>query len=177
MKRNAKTQWIIIAYCVTLWATNWSVSTSYDRELGLTHAALDLRGLGMLMGGIITFVCLRRQWKLLRELLNLGVRTPSKGRIWGEWGQLWFLAPLAICVRNPSPSIADDGTLATTVFQYGGDLSLYSMLISASAIMLFQTVVNLESLQTVNEQNHGFHRSRSGPDTQVDTHHPRLGES
>ena len=177
MGRKTKTQLVIIAYCATLWATNWSVSTSYDREIGLTHSAIDLRGLGVLAGGIVTFVCLRRLWKLLRELLELGVRIPSGTRIWGEWGQLWFLAPLAIGVRNPWSTNADDGTLTTTVFEYGGELSLYSILVSASAIMLFQTVVNLESLHPDNEQNHGFHRSRGGAISQVDAQLPRLGES
>ena len=161
MKPSTKLFLVIATYSVALWATNWRISTSYAREIGVTQSGLDLRGIGALAGGLITVVCLRRLWKLSRELLDRGVRIPASMRIWGNWRMLWFLLPLAIVTTNRSSSIADDGSLTTTIVEYGGDLSFVSIVVSASAIMLFQTVVNLESLHPDNEQNKGVARERA----------------
>lgn len=153
MKPSTKLQLVIAAYSTALWVTNWRVSTSYDREIGLIRSGIDLRGFGALIGALVTLVCLRRLWQLLRELLGLGVRIPASTRVWGDWRMLWFLVPLAFGISNRSSSLADDGSLMTTVFQYGGSPSYVSIVLSASAIMLFQTVVNLESLHPSNGQS------------------------
>ena len=146
MNSATKVRLIIVVYCVALWVTNWSYATSYDREFGLTSRSVDLRGLGALLGGLVTFVCFRRLWRLIREFLALGVHVPSEAKIWGEWWMLWFLLPLAFGLTNKATDVADDGTLATTVFQYGGGWpSACSIAFSASAIMLFQSVVRLEA--------------------------------
>ena len=161
MKSTTKVRLIVASYCVGLWLTNWSFSTSYDRNVGLTSQSLDLRGLGAVVGGLVTFVCVRRLWHLIRELLALGVRIPRDARICGDWGLLWLLAPLAFGVSNRSTGLTNDGTLATTIFQYGGDWpSILSIGLSASAIMLFQTVVHLESNHPDKEQNNAMNRSR-----------------
>lgn len=144
--RNTTTHWIILAYCAVLWLTNWSWSTEYDRDIGLTHSSIDLRGLGAIVGAMITAVCVRRAWKLVRELLDLGVRIPKKQRLLGDWGMLWYLIPLGIGVGSQSHSTEIAGVLTTSEFQYGGSMgSIYSLILSAFAIMLFQTVVNLEA--------------------------------
>ena len=146
MKPNPRIHLIVAVYCATLWATNWCLSTSYDREAGTTYSSVDLRGLGAVVGGIVTVVCGRRLWKLLRELLEIGVRIPAQIRIRGQWRLLLYLAPLEFVLTNSESSIANDGALVSTVFQYGGEPALLSILLAGSAIMLFQTVVNLESL-------------------------------
>ena len=161
MKASTKVRLIVIAYSVALWVTNWSYATTYDRDVGVTSQSLDLRGLGAVIGGLVTFVCVRRLWNLTREFFALGVRIPSDARIFGDWGLLWLLAPLALGVSNRSTDIASDGTLATTMFQYGGDWpTILSIGLSASAIMLFQTVVRLESHHPDKEQNQAMNRSR-----------------
>jgi hypothetical protein len=78
-------------------------------------------------------------------------------------GYALFFAPPALGLSNRSIDIADDGTLATTIFQYGGDwTSVCSIGLSASAIMLFQTVVRLEGHHLHKEQNNGMQRSGGG---------------
>ena len=157
--RNTTTHWIILAYCFALWLTNWRWSTNYDRDIGLTHSSIDLRGFGAVVGALVTVICVRRAWKLLREMLDLGVRIPRQLRLLGDWGMLWYLIPLGIGFRSQSHSTEIDGVLALSEFQYGGSVaSVCSLVLSASAIMLFQTVVNLEAQRA--KQNHAMDRSR-----------------
>ncbi|GAA5504868.1 hypothetical protein [Novipirellula caenicola] len=154
--RNPTAHWIILAYCFVLWLTNWSWSTDYDRDIGLTHSSIDLRGLGAILGMLVTVICVRRVWMLFREILDLSVRIPRQRRLLGDWGMLWYLVPLIISFGSQSHSTSIDGVLATSKFQYGGDVaSIYSLVLSASAIMLFQTVVNLEAQRaTLNTPMH-----------------------
>ena len=144
--RNTPTHWILLAYCVVLWLTNWSWSTEYESKIGVAHTSIDLRWLGAILGGIVTVICIRRAWRLIRELMDLGVRVPREQRLVGNWGMLWYLIPLGIRVVPQWHSTVIEGVVRTSEFQYGGSMaSLYSLVLSASAIMLFQTVVNLES--------------------------------
>ena len=160
MERQTKIQLAVIAYCAFLWFTNWRVSTSYDRDIGLTNTELDLRVLGFLFGGIATIVYTRRLWKLTRDLLSLGARIPKEQRIIGQLHLLWLLTPLAFGFDNHWATVAGDGAIAETVFEYGGDLSVLSIILSASAIMLFQTIINLESFHPDAGHNKTMNRSR-----------------
>ena len=150
MKPETKTFAIILAYCVILWLTNWSLSHEYSREAGLTSSGLDIRGLGALVGLVAAVVLARRVWRVSRILLATGVRVPMSIRLWGSWSYLWLLVPLAFGVTHHSSGTADDGASVHTILEYGGGASWASILFSAIAIMLFQLLVRLEAFNPEN---------------------------
>jgi len=145
MKPVAKANLIIVCYCVFLWLTNWTLTHTYDRKAGLTSDSHDYRPLGVLIGVVMSYVLARRIWRLFRDLLDQRIRIPSGRRIWGSWTVLILLLPMFWSYRTEGAGTADDGAAMTTIFEYGGGASIYSVLFSALAIMLFQTLVNMEA--------------------------------
>ena len=136
MNPKEKTLLYIVGYCAILWLTNWT----------WTHyGTLELRGLGALFGIIISIVLTRKIWCQIRSLLAQGITIPRELRLWGDWRYLLLLFPLAVGYTYQASGTANDGTAIHTVFQYGGAPSGYSILFSALAIMLFQTLVNLNT--------------------------------
>lgn len=100
MKPDANFRVRAFTYCVILWLTNWSIAYTYDRELGITSSATDLRGLGTLISAWITFSCLRRIWKLLRVYLDKPFRVPLTLSLWGDWRYLLLLIPLHLITNQ-----------------------------------------------------------------------------
>ncbi|MCH8475714.1 MAG: hypothetical protein LAT55_10855 [Opitutales bacterium] len=148
MKSPGKTFYVILGYCAFLWVTNWSLSHTYDRDLGLIASSLDLRGLGAFLGIALSLFYLRQIWKTLRIFLDKQIRIPQTARLYGSWAYLLLLFPLAINTRHIFHRTTGDGTTTTTVFEYGGGPSIASVLLSAMAIMLYQTHLTLKSHQT-----------------------------
>lgn len=150
MKPDTKTFAIIFGYCSVLWLTNWSLSHSYAREVGLTESSLDMRGLGPLFGVSASIILARRIWRVTRILLDTGVRIPSSIRLWDSWHYLWLVLPLAFGMTHHSSGLADDGATIKTVFEYGG--SWASPLFSGLAILLFHLLIRLEGFNPENKK-------------------------
>jgi hypothetical protein len=148
MKPETKTFAIIFGYCLVLWMTNWTVSHSYARDVGLTESSLDMRGLGAIIGVVASIILTRRIWRVTRILFDEGVRIPSSMRLWGSWHYLLLVLPLAYGVTYHSSGIDDDGAAIKTVFEYGGFWA--SPLFSGLAIMLFQLLIRLEAFNLDN---------------------------
>ena len=165
MKPESKVFVIIFGYCVILWATNWSLSHEYSREVGLTAASIDMRGLGALIGLIASIILGRRIWRVVRALFDMQVRIPMTRRLWSSWGYLWLLLPLTFGKVTHSYGTTEDGAAIKTIFEYGG--SWASPLFSGLAIMLFQLLIRLEAFNPINKskkQNKALHpTARSRP--------------
>ena len=152
MNPHKKILLCVSAYCILLWLTNWSSSTVYDRDQGLTAESLDMRGAGITLGIIFSIVFLRRIYLVMRILMESSVRIPKDLKFLSGWSYLALLLPLLYGYSHHKDSIVE-GVKATTIFQYGGDLSAFSLLFSGIAIMLFQFLVRLESF---NPENRAF---------------------
>jgi len=146
MKSEKKTFIIIFLYCLVLWLTNWSMNREFSREKEIYFESnLDLRGLGILLGGIASIILARRIWLTARMLWATGIEIPIKTRLWGSWSYLGLLVPLAFGATHHSSGTAEGGANLHTVFEYGGGTSLGSILSSAIAIMLYQLLTRLKS--------------------------------
>ena len=152
MNPHKKILLCVTAYCVLLWLTNWSTSTVYDHDQGLTSESLDMRGAGIIIGVIFSIVFLRRIYLIMRILMESSVRIPREIKFLSGWSYLGLLLPLLYGYSSYKDSMVD-GVKATTIFQYGGDFSGFSLLFSGIAIMLFQFLVKLESF---NPENRAF---------------------
>ena len=128
---ETKTFAYICGFSMFLWLTNWSYTN--EKEQSLT--VVDLRGLGALLGLVASVILLRRAWSLLREFLNVGIVVSKTMRLCGFWSALWLLLPLLFSYTEK---------LGNETYQYGGGTLWVSFLFSATAIMSFQLVVNLE---------------------------------
>ena len=87
---------------------------------------------------------------MLRILMESSVRIPRDIKFLSGWSYLVLLYPLFIGYSSHKDSIID-GVSVTTIFEYGGEVSVYSALFSAIAIMLFQFLVRLESMNPKNQ--------------------------
>ncbi|MEP0058215.1 hypothetical protein [Rhodopirellula bahusiensis] len=151
LTREQKVALITQLYTIVLCFTNWRHETTWDREVGLTVSAIDLRGTGALIGGIISAICLRRIWSLYRQLLSRGAVVPSEHRIWGRFRLALFLLPMLLTYTWTESIVIDGDVPQRTTITYGGGFADVSMAISAFAILAFQTVVELESLVASDE--------------------------
>jgi len=145
MKPEAKLNLIVLGYCVFLWLSNWSLSHTYYRKGGVVASSIDFRPVGLLLGVIASYILARRIWRVVRSYLDRGIRIRSEMRIWGGWTMLLLLMPLCFGYSSQSNGFADDGVPMTTIFEYGGTISLYSAVFSGFVIMLFLALVRLES--------------------------------
>lgn len=145
MKHEIKIKLYIVIYCALMWLTNWSISHDYDRTEGSIHDSMDYRVIGSIIGLIATYILARKAWRLIRYVMAFHIRIPLGQQLWGSWGILLLLLPICFSHERVSSGIADDGASVRTVFSYGGESSLVLIIFSASAVMLFQLVVYLES--------------------------------
>ncbi len=152
MNPHKKILLCVTIYCVFLWLTNWSTSTVYDREQGLIEEYLDMRGAGIFLGVVFSVVFLRRIYLTMRILMESPVSVPKDIKFFSGWSYLGLLLPLLYGYSSHKDSMVG-GVKATTIFQYGGDFSAFSLLFSGIAIMLFQFLVRLESF---NPENRSF---------------------
>lgn len=139
-----------LTYCVFLWATNWQSSTEYHQSAGLTASSYDLRLLGVLLGVVFSIILLKRIYTVMRILMESSVSISRDIKFLSGWSYLGLLYPLFIGYSSHKDSIVNE-VPTTTIFEYGGDVSVYSALFSAIAIMLFQFLVRLESLNPENQ--------------------------
>ncbi|KLU05431.1 hypothetical protein RISK_002538 [Rhodopirellula islandica] len=142
LKVAAITQGYAALACVTC----WRYETTWDRDVGVTLSAIDLRGAGALIGGVVSIVCLKRIWSLVRNLLSRGAVVPSEHRIWGRLSSLVFLLPMLVGFSFNHGEIVDSSVLQMTTVTYGGGPAVISAALSALAVLAFQAVVELESL-------------------------------
>jgi len=145
MKPENKIFACILAYCALLWIMNWSLVLRYERDLGVTTSGLDLRGAAALIGLVAAVILARRVWRVSRAILQAGIRIPRSVRLWGSWSYLSLLLPLTFGTSYQSSGLAADGAPVQTLFEYGGGFAWASLLFSATAIMLFQLLIRLES--------------------------------
>ncbi|MCC9603774.1 hypothetical protein LOC67_24755 [Stieleria sp. JC731] len=148
MNSAAEVKVAIIAqgYAALICVTNWRHETTWDREVGLQMSAIDLRGVGAIIGGFVAVICLRRIWTLVRRLLSCGARVPIGNRIWGRISSLLFFLPMLIGFSYNHGEIIERDVLQMTTVTYGGGYSVLSAVLSALAVLAFQAVVELESL-------------------------------
>jgi hypothetical protein len=145
MDHQIKMRLWILGYCLFLWSTNWSLMHKYARTVGLKSSGIDLHGLGLLITIAITIILARKAWLLMRKMLDRGMIIPLKSRIWGQKRNIILLLPLALNYSVVSNEIGQDGVMITTTFEYGSELVPYTILTAWLAIMLFQTLCNLNA--------------------------------
>lgn len=138
-------QLLTIIYCLILWLTNWSLEYSYDREHGLTYTSIDLRVFTILFSLIASYFLLKKMWRIVRQLLDEGVKVPLDKKLVTGKEFLVLLLPLLFGVTTDSNGLAADGTEFTKTFEYGGSLSVGLIFVAAIFIILFNTLVNLEA--------------------------------
>ena len=128
-----------------------------DEEVLCVRASL-LDKLGAFTGFVGSFVLVRRVWRVLRIILDAGIRIPNSTRLWGSWSYLVLLLPLVYRMTQHSSGLAEDGAHIDTVFEYGATWA--SVLLSAVAIMLFQLLIRLEALNPKTQmQNKASHHN------------------
>lgn len=174
MKAETKVFAVILGYSAFLWLTNWSLSREYERESETISSAIDLRGLGILFGLVISAFLVRPIWRLVREFLDSRLRIPKSIPLFGSWFYLLLLLPLGFGFDHSWTRHADDGAAVHSDFAYGGgDTRVFSILFSGLAIMLFQLLVRLEACSPDNaseDQTSGY-QPPTGP-SQESQHNP-----
>jgi ABC-type amino acid transport system permease subunit len=103
-------------------------------------------GLGAIVSCIILIILLVKTWKLIRFLLDKGIKIPRKIPLWGYKIYLILLIPLMLRFATTSSYTNHDGSTYTHTFQYGGNMSSYTILYTAIAIMLYQLHANLKKI-------------------------------
>jgi hypothetical protein len=144
MKPETKVSLSILGYCIFLWLTNWSIGNHYDRTNGTTFTGVDLRGFGLLVSAVATYMITKRIWKTIRLYLDQGIRIPSTTRLLGDWTYLILLIPLFVTYSSTSYSTATDGAGVETKFVYGEGISWVTFIFSSISIMLFQVLSKLK---------------------------------
>ncbi len=146
MKPATKVSTCILGYCLFLALTNWSITFANTPETGATSSGLKLQFLGLATSFIITIVLAYTNWKLVRKVLDRGMRIPKDHKLRGDWLWLLFLLPLLVHLSWPLSMIAKDETNLAVTFEYGSEIGILNFFFSAWAIMLFQALVKLEIL-------------------------------
>ena len=144
MKSTIMTPVIIVSYCVILYLTNLTLEHQAIRQIGITASSYKLRTWAAMFGIMASLTLAQRVWELLRSFLDEEIRIPRKVRLWRHWQYLLLLLPLGYGFDKQYSTVAEDGTIVTTIFTYGGSDSVLLILFSALPIMLFQILARLE---------------------------------
>ncbi len=134
---------IISCYCAILWLTNWSLTYEYNRESGLKSSSISPIGFGVIVSFVMVIILLIAIWKQIRVLLESEIMIPRNIRLFGYKIYCFLLIPLAFRIQEAYPIIDTDGTKGTKFYSYGGEISSYTIVWTAIAIMLFQLYINL----------------------------------
>lgn len=149
MNSEKKVLLTILIYCAILWFTNWSLVYTDPAKHDMVMSSLGFKGLGVGLGLFTSTFLTYSIWLKIRQLLSLQATIPTSVQLGGKWRYLLFLSPLLFNYRSYTDSLGENGALLHRDFVYGSSTTIYSLLFSALAIMLFQTLVKLESFSPI----------------------------
>lgn len=132
------------AYCALLVGLNWTRSTEYSRQFGVTSESYSPVALAWL---ISTAVVVYLAYRCVRSALSrlASGRKVREGRWIESWSVIVYALPLLVHKTSSSSWIEADGALATMSGGYGHALSGRVFLFAVLGLLLFQIVSRLGS--------------------------------